>query len=112
MSKSMHLISESLKVRLSNRKITSQRYVTPKRELFKISDDERVKVDPVFKAAQDGLKDCVLDVDISTREVLKVSAMALGHIEFDIDLQTRSMEKAVHESGIQHGIYKFLDTVF
>lgn len=111
MSKNMHLISEDMKVKVSNRKMT-QRYVTPKTDLFRISAEEREKINPVFKVAQEELLTQALDIGIATRKMLNVAAMSFGNIEFDIDAETRLMEKAVEESGIRHGVYKFLDTVF
>ncbi len=112
MNKIMTNYSAAAMPKITNRKILQLKYSPSKKTDFKIPESERPKIAEIFAIARNELGTLVLNVDIPTKKHLAIAAMALGNIEFDIDMSTRRMEKVVEDSGIRFGISKFLETVF
>ncbi len=111
-NKIMSAYSVNTQPRLSNRKILQLKYSPSKKVDFKISEEGRNQTAEMFKIARDELGVLVLNVDTPTKKHLAIAAMALGNIDFDIDMSTSIMMQVVHDSGIRFGMNKFLETVF
>lgn len=111
MAKNISLILDSSKIKTATRKAP-----TPYRP-FKLLDNRitpeaRATTKKIFETVQGELGKTVFDANVYTLNLLKIAAPTLGEIVFDVDAGTKSMVKAVDESGIRYGIDKFLSAVF
>ena len=111
MAKNIHLILDSAELKTVGRKAR-----TPYRpnKLFdnRITPEARAITKKIFETVQNELGGLVFDVNIYTRNILKVAAPILGEVQFDVDAGTKHMIKAVNDSGMRYGMDKFLNSVF
>ena len=97
--KSITLMMELLKRKPSCRKAQLP-YRPDKDSKIKIKDDEKENVVALMKIVQDELGDKAFDINVSSSNLIRVSAFMLGNIKFDIDAGTKNLKKLVEESGI------------
>ena len=111
MAKHTSLVLDNLKTTVGSRKV-QYAYKPNKTFDHRISADARLQTKKNFAIVQAELGNTVLDVNVLTRDLLKVAATMLGELEFDADKATKIMIQVVDDSGIRYGINKFMGTVF
>ena len=108
--KSITLMMELLKRKPSCRKAQLP-YRPDKDSKIKIKDAEKDSVIALMKIVQDELGDKAFDINISSSNLIRVSAFMLGNIKFDIDAGTKGMVKVVEDSGIHSNRAELLKTL-
>lgn len=109
MAKNISLLMELLK-----RKPTSRKVVLPYKQArdsrLKISVDDREKIQKLLDVVNEALSKTAFDVNISSSNLIRVSAFTIGGIKFDIDAGTRKIKKVVEDSGIKSSREKLIKT--
>ena len=111
--KSITLMMELLKRKPACRKAQLP-YRPDKDSKIRINENEKENVVALMKIVQDELGDKAFDINISSSNLIRISAFTLGNIKFDIDAGTKGMVKVVEESGIKSSrteLWKTLDAM-
>ena len=111
--KSITLMMELLKRKPSCRKAQLP-YRPDKDSKIRINENEKENVVALMKIVQDELGDKAFDINVSSSNLIRISAFTLGNIKFDIDAGTKNLKKLVEESGIHSRrtqLWKTLDAM-
>ena len=108
--KSITLMMELLKRKPACRK-SKLPYRPEKDSKIKINENETENVVALMKVVQDELGDKAFDINISSSNLIRVSAFMLGNIKFDINAGTKSIIKVVEDSGIRSSRPELLKTI-
>ena len=111
MAKSISLMMELLKRKPSCRK-SALPYRPDKDSRIRINDDDKDKVKALMEIVHGELVEKAFDINISSSNLIRVSAFMLGNIKFDITANTKGLIKVFDESGIKSSretLIKMLD---
>ena len=108
--KSITLMMELLKRKPACRKAQLP-YRPDKDSKIRINEDEKENVIALMKIVQDELGDKAFDINISSSNLIRISAFTLGNIKFDINAGTKGIMKVVEESGIKSTRTELLKTL-
>lgn len=100
MAKNISLILELLKHRPSHRKVQLP-YKQMRDSRIKFKEEDFPKLQALMDTANKMLGDLAFDINISSSNLIRVSAFTLGNIKFDINAGTKNIMKVVEESGIR-----------
>lgn len=112
MAKSISLMLELLKRKPSCRKVHIS-YKQMKGSRIRLSDEDIEKIQKLMEIVHELLGKTAFDVNISSSNLIRVSAFTIGNIKFDINAGTKNMLKIVEESGIKsrrQDLFKLLET--
>lgn len=113
MAKNITLMLELLKRRPSHRKVKLP-YKQSRDSRFRISDDDKVKIQKLMDTVHEILGETAFDINISSSNLIRITAFTIGNIKFDITAGTKNMVNVVEESGIRsrrQDLLKLLDTM-
>ena len=112
MAKNITLMLELLKRRPSHRKVKLP-YKQMKGSRLRLTDEDIAKIQTLVDTAHSILGDLAFDINISSSNLIRISAFTIGNIKFDINAGTKNIMKAVEESGIKsrkESLLKLLET--
>ena len=109
MSKNISLLMELLKRKPTSRKVIIP-YKRARDSRLRISVDDTEKIQKLMDVIHDVLSKTAFDVNISSSNLIRVSAFTIGGIKFDIDAGTRRIKQVVEESGIKSSREKLIKT--
>ena len=107
MAKSISLMLELLKRKPSCRKVHLP-YKQMKGSRIRLSEEDTEKIQKLIEIVHELLGKTAFDVNISSSNLIRVSAFTIGNIKFDINAGTKNMMKIVEESGIKSRRQDFL----
>lgn len=113
MAKNISLILELLKRKPSSRKVKLP-YKQARDSRFKISDDDKVKIQQLMDIVHENLIETAFDINISSSNLIRITAFNIGNIKFEINAGTKNMLKVVEDSGIKsrrEDLLKLIDTI-
>ena len=102
MAKSISLMLELLKRKPSCRKVHIP-YKQMKGSRIRLSDEDIEKIQKLMEIVHELLGKTAYDANISSSNLIRVSAFTIGNIKFDIHACTKSMLKIAEDSGIKGG---------
>lgn len=111
MAKSISLMLELLKRKPSCRKVQLP-YKQMRDSRIRLSEDDTAKIQKLIEIVHEVLGETAFDVNISSSNLIRVSAFTIGNIKFDINAGTKNILKIVEESGIRsrrEDLFKLLE---
>ena len=102
MAKNISLLLELLKRRATCRKVVLP-YKQARDSRLRLTDEDKVKIQGLMDIAHELLSKTAFDINISSSNLIRISAFTIGNIKFDIHAGTKSMLKIVDQSGIKGG---------
>ena len=109
MAKNISLLMELLKRKPVSRKVIIP-YKRARDSRLRISVEDTEKIQKLMDVVHETLKDTAFDVNVSSSNLIRVSAFTIGGIKFDIDAGTRRIKKIVEDSGIKSSRDKLIST--
>ena len=105
--KSITLMMELLKRKPTCRKAQLP-YRPDKDSKIKLKNEDIEKVVSLMQIVQSELGDKAFDINVSSSNLIRVSAFMLGNVKFDIDAGTKIFKKIFDDTGIKSSRTEFL----
>ena len=109
MAKNISLLMELLKRKPTSRKVALP-YKRARDSRLRISVDDTENIQKLLNVVHEVLSKTAFDVNISSSNLIRVSAFTIGGIKFDIDAGTRRIKQVVEDSGIKSSRVKLTAT--
>lgn len=102
MAKNISLLLELLKRKASCRKVVLP-YKQARDSKLRLTDDDKAKIQVLMDITHELLSKTAFDINISSSNLIRISAFTIGNIKFDINAGTKNLMKIVEDSGIKSG---------
>ena len=112
MAKNISLVIELLKQRPTHRKVQLP-YKQMHGSRIKLTEEDISNIQRLMGITHQILSDLAFDINISSSNLIRITAFTIGNIKFDITASTKNLMKIVEESGIRsrrQDLFKILET--
>ena len=113
MAKNISLVMELLKQRPTHRKVQLP-YKQMRGSRIKLTEEDISNIQRLMNTTHQILGDLAFDINISSSNLIRITAFTIGNIKFDITASTKNMLKVVEESGIRsrrENLLRILETI-